>query len=281
MILLLSLLATAHRLESGVLALREVESGRYAVRWSPPATAPLEPMPVLDCEQQQSSLWVCGADGPARIEAVDGAWVIIERRDGDRVVHSLTPARPRWQADAPSQPPDPVGWLPMGMRHALSGADHLLFVAGLVVLVERLRPLLLTVTAFTVAHSLTLAASALGVVTLPSAPVEACIALSLVLLAVELTRPLPSVASWRLAAMFGLLHGFGFAGALSEIGLPAGQQVPALLGFNLGVELAQVLVVLAVFLPARWLRARGGQAAAAYVIGPLGVAWMIDRILVF
>ena len=95
MILLLSLLATAHRLESGVLALREVESGRYAVRWSPPATAPLEPMPVLDCEQQQSSLWVCGADGPARIEAVDGAWVIIERRDGDRMVHSLPPARPR------------------------------------------------------------------------------------------------------------------------------------------------------------------------------------------
>ena len=280
MILLLSLLAEAHRLESGVLALREVESGRYVLRWSPPAAAPEEPIPVLDCQQQQT-LWDCGAEGPTRIDAVDGALVVIERRDGAREVHSLTPARPSWRADAPAAPPEPIGWLPLGMRHALSGADHLLFVAGLVVLVERLRPLLLTVTAFTVAHSLTLAAAALGLVVLPSAPVEACIALSLVLLAVELTRPRSSGPTWRLAAVFGLLHGFGFAGALSEIGLPAGQQVPALLGFNLGVELAQVLVVLAVFLPARWLRARGAKNAAAYVIGPLGVAWMLDRILVF
>ena len=280
MILLLSLLAAAHRLESGVLALREVESGRYVVRWSPPAVAPAEPMPVLDCTRQPL-LWDCGSDGPSRIEAAAGALVVIERLDGARAVHSLTPARPRWQADTPSSPPGPSGWLPLGMRHALSGADHMLFVAGLVVLVERLRPLLLTVTAFTIAHSLTLAAAALQLVSLPSAPVEACIALSLVLLAVELTRAQPAGPSWRLAAAFGLLHGFGFADALAEIGLPAGQQVPALLGFNIGVELAQVLVVLVAFLPARWLRARGGQWVVAYVLGPLGVAWVIDRILVF
>jgi hydrogenase/urease accessory protein HupE len=276
-ILLLALSADAHRLDPGVLALREVNAGQYIVRWQPPEAAPAATRPTIDCVRRET-LWDCGADGPGSIEAPDGALVVVSRLGGEQVVYSLTPARPRWSA---AETPGPASWLPMGLRHALTGADHLLFVAGLVVLIDRLRPLLVAITAFTIAHSITLAAAALGVLTLPQAPVEACIALSLVLLAVELTRPEPTGPAWRLAGGFGLLHGLGFAGALAGVGLPAGQQAPALLGFNIGVELAQLLVVAAMILPARWLRRRGWQAATAYVIGPLGVAWMIDRIAGF
>jgi hypothetical protein len=204
--------------------------------------------------------------------------VVIDRLGGETAVHSLTPSRPRWRA---AVPPGPGEWLPLGLRHALTGADHLLFVAGLVVLVERLRPLLLAITAFTLAHSLTLAAAALGALVLPQAPVEACIALSLVLLAVELTRPAPTGPAWRLAAGFGLLHGLGFAGALAGVGLPVEQRAVALLGFNVGIELAQLAVVAVMILPARLLRRRGWQRAAAYGVGPLGVAWMLERIAAF
>lgn len=277
MILLLLLPAGAHQLDPGVLAMREVTTGQFVVQWRPPSAAPRAEHPTIDCVRREL-LWDCGAAGPTRIVAADGALVVISRRDGEQTVHNLTPARPEWTA---RQPPSPGAWLPLGLRHALSGADHLLFVAGLVVLIAELRTLIAAITAFTVAHSLTLAAAALGVLTLPQAPVEACIALSLVLLAVELTRPVPSGPAWRLAAGFGLLHGLGFAGALAEVGLPPGGQVPALLGFNVGVELAQLVVVAVMLFPARWLRARGWQQSAAYVIGPLGVAWVIDRILSF
>lgn len=277
MILLLLLSAEGHRLDPGVLTLREVTAGQFVVQWRPPPAAPEAELPAIDCVLRET-LWDCGPEGPTRIEAPDGALVVLSRLDSEQTVHNLTPASPQWTA---ARRPGPGAWLPLGLHHALTGADHLLFVAGLVVLIEELRPLIAAITAFTIAHSLTLAAAALGVLTLPQAPVEACIALSLVLLAVELTRPAPSGPAWRLAAGFGLLHGLGFAGALAGVGLPAGGQVPALLGFNVGVELAQLAVVAVMLLPARWLRARGWQLAAAYVIGPLGVAWMIDRILSF
>ena len=277
MILLLLLSAEAHRLDPGVLAMREVTAGQFVVQWRPPAAAPKAEQPTIDCVHREM-LWDCGVAGPTRIVAPDGALVVINRLDGEQTVHNLTSARPKWTA---TLRPGPGAWLPLGLRHALSGADHLLFVAGLVVLIAELRTLIAAITAFTIAHSLTLAAAALGVLTLPQAPVEACIALSLVLLAVELTRTAPSGPAWRLAAGFGLLHGLGFAGALAGVGLPPGGQVPALLGFNVGVELAQLAVVVVMFLPARWLRVRGWQRSVAYVIGPLGVAWMIDRILSF
>jgi hydrogenase/urease accessory protein HupE len=178
----------------------------------------------------------------------------------------------------------------LGIEHILSGVDHLLFVLALLLLVRGLRRLVATVTAFTVAHSLTLGAATLGFVHVPPAPVEAVIALSILFLASELARrrtggdaDLTERFPWVVAFSFGLLHGFGFAGALSEVGVPA-QAVPlALLFFNVGVELGQLLFIAAVFGLGSLVRAsalrvpKGWQRAAAYGIGSLAAFWVVQR----
>jgi hydrogenase/urease accessory protein HupE len=180
----------------------------------------------------------------------------------------------------------------LGVEHILLGIDHLLFVLALLLIVNGVARLVATVTAFTVAHSITLGAATLGYVQVPSAPVEAIIALSILFLASELARQRvggSAAASltwrfpWIVAFSFGLLHGFGFAGALSEVGVPQ-QAVPlALLFFNVGVELGQLLFIAAVFgfawlvrlatvrVPAVWPR------AVAYVIGSVSAFWVVER----
>src|ERR1700704_360014 len=143
-------------------------------------------------------------------------------------------------------------YLRLGVEHILFGFDHLLFVLALVILVRGWRRVAVTVTAFTIAHSITLAAATLGFVNVPGPPVEASIALSIVLVAVEIVnarRGPPSLAArwpWLIAFSFGLLHGFGFAGALAEVGLPHHAIPIALLFFNLGVEIGQLVFVAAV-----------------------------------
>ena len=156
-------------------------------------------------------------------------------------------------------------------------------------LVDGWRMLLKTISAFTVAHSVTLAAAVLGVVHVPPAPVEVMIAMSIVLLALELTRPLdapPTLARrypWLIAFVFGLLHGLGFAGALAEVGIPPDRIALALLSFNLGVELGQLAFVMAMLVPvtlARPLAQRWPQVrlVPAYAIGALAVAWTFERV---
>ncbi len=175
----------------------------------------------------------------------------------------------------------------LGIEHILSGIDHLAFVLGLLLLVPGLVNLLKTITAFTVAHSVTLAAAILGYVHVPSAPVEAVIALSIVFLAREivvdrvgLSRRLP----WLVAAIFGLVHGLGFAGGLSEIGLPENEIPMALLMFNLGVEVGQVAFValaLSLLNLSRRVVTRaqeGLRRISAYAIGGLASFWLIERI---
>jgi hypothetical protein len=181
------------------------------------------------------------------------------------------------------------GYLRLGMAHILAGADHLAFLAGLLLLVGGWRALVATVTAFTLAHSLTLAAATLAVVAPPSAPVEALIAASILLVAAELARPPgapPTLARrrpWLVAFAFGLLHGLGFAGALAEAGLPRDHLPLALLAFNLGVEAGQLAFV-AACLPALALARRVGAGRAwvrlgpAYVLGSLAAAWLLDRL---
>ncbi len=178
----------------------------------------------------------------------------------------------------------------LGVEHILLGVDHLLFVLALLLLVRGVRRLVATVTAFTVAHSITLGAATLGFVHVPPAPVEAVIALSILFLASELARrraggnaDLTERFPWVVAFSFGLLHGFGFAGALSEVGVPA-QAVPlALLFFNVGVELGQLLFIAAVFglgwlARASALRVPSGwQRAAAYGIGCVAAFWVVQR----
>lgn len=176
-------------------------------------------------------------------------------------------------------------WL--GMRHVVGGADHVLFVLALLFVVARARPLLFALTAFTLAHSLTLALATLGWVRPEPRWVEALIALSVLLLAREVLRPLsPQLEppTWTsrhpMALCFtcGLLHGLGFAGALAEVGLPAGQSALALFAFNIGVELGQLGVVLGVLGPLPWITRARLARPAAYVIGGLAAAWTIERI---
>jgi hydrogenase/urease accessory protein HupE len=189
-------------------------------------------------------------------------------------------------------PPSLPVYLRLGVEHILLGPDHLLFVLGLLLIVgPRRRLLIKTVTAFTVAHSLTLAATTLGVLHVPAPPLEAAIALSILFLAPEIVRTWRGQTSltirypWIVAFAFGLLHGAGLASALQELGLPKGETLQALALFNLGVELGQLafigLVLLGVALWRRgrlpeplWLRRFPG-----YVVGSLGAYWVIERTL--
>ena len=177
----------------------------------------------------------------------------------------------------------------LGFEHILAGLDHLLFIAGLT-LITSIRKLPWVITGFTIAHSLTLAATSLGLVSLPSGPVEALIALSIVFLAVEAVKRmdgakgLASTYPWLLSFGFGLLHGFGFAGALGEIGLPAGSELSALLFFNIGVELGQLIFLVALLI-IFWvagrilhIETRLGARVLAYGIGAIGAFWVFERI---
>lgn len=180
----------------------------------------------------------------------------------------------------------------LGIEHILFGFDHLLFVLALLVITKGFNKLLKTITAFTLAHSITLCFSALGFVNLPGPPVEAVIALSIVFLAHEIIKvqqghpTLTSRRPWLVAFSFGLLHGFGFAGALADIGLPTNDIPMALATFNIGVELGQlmfVVVALGIFrltqsiIPQQnWIR-----KTVPYVIGSVAAFWLIERIAAF
>ncbi|MEZ4408664.1 MAG: HupE/UreJ family protein [Polyangiales bacterium] len=180
-----------------------------------------------------------------------------------------------------------VPYVAMGARHILGGVDHLLFVLGLLLLVRGTAALAKTVTAFTAGHSVTLALAALGLARASSGAVEACIALSVFALALEAARPptepstLARRAPWVMAGGFGLLHGFGFAGALREAGLPAGRAATALLGFNLGVEAGQLAVVTAALglarVARRWPRAeRWARVGLREALGVASGFWLVE-----
>jgi hypothetical protein len=192
-------------------------------------------------------------------------------------------------------PEAPTSWAVMqtytrlGVQHILEGADHLAFVAALMLIVRGWPMLLKTVTAFTVAHSITLALATFGYVTLPPPPVETLIALSILLVAVEAIRlrqgrhSLATRWPWVVAFAFGLLHGMGFAGALSEIGLPKGDVPLALLFFNIGVELGQlafIAVILATLAALRHLTAlpKAAPVAVAYGLGTIATFWVFERL---
>jgi len=179
----------------------------------------------------------------------------------------------------------------LGVEHILTGYDHLLFVLSLVLLLMGGWKIAKTVTAFTIAHSLTLIGTTLHLVSVQRQPVEVCIALSIVFLAVEIVKARPDAPRlseripWLVAFAFGLLHGFGFAGALAEIGLPEGEIPVALLTFNLGVEAGQLIIVAAGLLALTAIRRfaatrfRTAQVGAAYAIGSIAAFWMIQRVL--
>ncbi len=222
------------------------------------------------------------------------ALVRIEYLDGRSWTHQLSPAAPTVAIPAEPGAWDVAGtYLPSGIEHILLGWDHLLFVLGLVLLASGWRKLVGAITAFTAAHSITLATATLGWVEVPSKPLEAAIALSIAFVAVEVIyakRDRITFATrrpWTIAFAFGLLHGFGFAGVLSEVGLPAGQIPAALLFFNLGVEAGQLVFVAAILALGAAFRfgvprvPAWSGLAPAYLVGSMAMFWVFERVATF
>jgi len=302
----------AHEATPGVIALKEVALGRYLLQWTPPSP-PVDDLEVrfpapcrcdgkatlvtrevvpgvpalLDCGSRGLSgsiTFETGAASLGRI-AVNVEWL---KGPPTLLLSSGTPASVTLRsASGTNGAVEVLGqYLALGVEHIWFGIDHLLFLLGLLLLVRGPKRTLLTVSAFTLAHSLTLAAAALELVTIPTAPVEICIALSVLLLAVETTRSSDTLTRrwpWLVAFGFGLLHGLGFASALAEIGLPANSVTLALLGFNLGVELGQVAVIGAVVLGQLVVGSRARVRAllahaASWVLGVCSVYWLLERV---
>jgi hydrogenase/urease accessory protein HupE len=307
--------ADAHEVRPGFLELREIAANDFLMTWKVPALGAfrLAMTPVLPdtCRVigEPTSLQVAGAFIEHRrvrcdrslagqtiaIDHLDATLtdvlVRIESADGSVRSARLTPSSSGFTV--PERPGALMvlrAYVGLGIEHILLGIDHLLFVLCLLLLVRGIRNLLATVTAFTLAHSITLALATLGVVRVATAPVEATIALSIVFLASELVRgdagrgAMTRSYPWLVAFSFGLLHGLGFASALAEVGLPHGEVPVALFAFNLGVELGQLAFVAVVLSLARLIRAMPlrlpawAPAAAGYVIGSVAAFWIFARL---
>ena len=295
--------ARAHELDSASLSLKEIESGSFAVRWHASSrtlnddlgTAATFPKPCR-LEGARLSCGPAGLVGEIAFPWLEGTLtrvvVDVEWRNGTRLLRVASPGSPSVRVygipatGLRALAPIVVDYTGLGVEHILTGFDHLLFVVALTLLVRRGRQLLATITAFTLAHSVSLALTVLGLVHVPSPPVEASIALSIVLVCGECLRPADSLtrrAPWAVAFAFGLLHGLGFASALLDLGVPE-QHVPtALVCFNLGVELGQLAIIAAV-LALRWLVRRLRLArhwmrpGLIYAMGSLAAFWSIDRV---
>jgi len=313
--------AQAHEARPCYLEIKEVAPGHYDLLWRTPVLSgrrlPLalqlpegvrdrkEPVVQALADSLLERRWVdAGPDGLAgkRIEfpglqlTITDVLVRVKFLDGRTLQSVVRPAQP-WVEIAASQGPFAVlgSYITLGIEHILFGYDHLLFVLALILIVRTTRVLVWTITAFTLAHSVTLALATLGVVHVPGPPVEAAIALSILLLAGEILRLRRAEASlmanwpWVVAFTFGLLHGFGFAGALTAIGLPSNAVPLALFGFNVGVELGQLMFIAVVLgtlavlkrLPLPRPIAQHAMPAAAYAIGSLAAFWFLERLAGF
>lgn len=321
LIVLLALFAAqawAHEMRPGYLEVKEVAPSSYSVLWKVPVRGDLR----LQLEPQFPDM--CSEAIPPASRSVGGAmvtrWNIIcsssladqkiviaglentltdvlarvQHMDGAVQTTRIQPGEPSFTVSgSPSKLALSGTYLLLGVEHILLGVDHLLFVFALLIIVCGVRRLVWTITTFTFAHSITLAGATLGYVHIPQQPVEAMIALSILFLATEIVhshRGRPGYAErwpWIIAFIFGLLHGFGFAGALAEVGLPEYAIPFALVFFNVGVELGQ-LVFIAIVLLSGWLihrinafPIRPAEMVTSYVIGSVAAYWTIDRVVGF
>ena len=308
----------SHELRPGYLEIHQAETDIFDILWKVPAKGELRlglyvRMPD-SCTELGNPVsyftedafvkrWRCQCEGSlvGEVVAIDGLATTktdvlarVQWADGASQTERLDAARTSFTIEAaPGLLQIASAYTVLGVEHILTGIDHLLFVLALVLLVRGWKQIVGTVTSFTIAHSITLAAATLGWVRVPGPPVEACIALSIVFVAAEIIRSrqgnptLTEQAPWLIAFTFGLLHGLGFAGALADVGLPE-QAIPiALLFFNIGVEIGQlgfVFVVLVVFLFMkqfsfatffrRW-------NLLPYGIGTIAMFWVIERTIAF
>ncbi len=322
-----SLPSLGHELQSVALRLDELPNGLVQATLKTPLSREGEPVAVVPhfrggcrpigearVERQPEIVlrqWrvQCSGDLSSQVLTIEGlsprmpdAVVTTQFMDGSvqtAVMDRNDPVLPLRRTTLRMAPAELTAYIPIGIQHILLGPDHLLFVLGLMLVVfasgRRMRTLVLALTAFTLAHSLTLAFATLGIWGLPAKPVELLIAMSIFLLAWELAKApvrqaqglAPSLTlrnPWQVAFVFGLLHGFGFAGALADVGLPEQARGWALLLFNLGVEIGQLLFVLMVLcslaLATRLFNKPWSQAHAnglVVLLGGVASYWTLDR----
>jgi hypothetical protein len=315
--------ASAHEVRPGYLELNALGGGVWSVLWKVPAKGDLRlgiyvRLPE-SCDATEPTARVAGTAHVERWRAtcsdplvgqsivIDGLEATrtdvlarVNHEDGTTQTARLTSSQRAFEVkSSPSQLEVARTYLGLGVEHILLGVDHLLFVLALLFLVGTPRKLVAAITAFTVAHSFTLAAATLGWIRVASAPVEATIALSIVFVAAEVVRGENGLAArkpWLVAFAFGLLHGLGFAGALSEVGLPSHAIPVALALFNVGVEVGQLLFIALAFglfklasvawrprtaSAGLWSAVDAAARPACYAIGILGVFWLIERMASF
>ena len=306
--------------ESRPLYIEIVESSAedYVLRWRTPPSVPIFNAPTVSlkeiCATQGLARRSMGVGGPV-VEAkyrcddgIGGGMLDISYPKFNPSVSSLLRliwadgemrtilAGPKETEITIPRPETTTGiaqqYLSLGVGHILKGYDHLLFLACLLFIAGTGRRIIVAVTGFTLAHSLTLVLAALGIMRIPMPPVEAAIALSIVFLAVEIARDRRDTLAWRfpvaVSSSFGLLHGLGFAAVLAEIGLPQTEIIPALLFFNLGVEIGQLIFVGAVIFAAAIVPKvlKGAlqsriERPVAYIVGSLATFWMAERVYGF
>jgi hydrogenase/urease accessory protein HupE len=313
---LLSSAAFAHEMTMAEMELRESAPGEFLWQWTASGNVPpgqelrlvwphgcsadngVVEAGTPDAGVVDAGMVRCGSEGLRGTLAVEGVGETYSAMmlkvfwlDGQKRVYTFTSAQKTAQMYGSAEDKRGMGeiaraYIVLGVEHILTGFDHLMFVLALLFLVGFNRQLLFTITAFTLAHSLTLALSALGLLTLRSPPVEATIALSIVLVAAEalhgqrtMSRRWPALVAF----LFGLVHGLGFAGALREIGLPQQHLSVALLTFNVGVEIGQLFVVTLAFgvyrALARWPTFVMARTPALYVIGTIAAYWSFGRVV--
>jgi len=310
--------ASSHESQPGTLELRQVSKDRYEVTWRAPIyygrphPARLElPDPwktvvepterMLNDSQVFRRVVTVGDKGvegsvirfPGLERTITDVFVRVNRLDGTTLTAVVRPTKPYAQLRGERAWHTTAGeYIGLGFHHILQGVDHLLFVLGLLLIVKSRVMLLSTVTAFTVSHSITLAIATLGYARAPLPPLNAAIALSILFLGPEVVRSWRGETSltirypWVVAFLFGLLHGFGFASGLSTTGMPKAELPLALLFFNVGVELGQLVFIAIALalersfrvLEIRWPRAV--EALPGYAVGSLGAYWTIQRTVI-
>jgi hydrogenase/urease accessory protein HupE len=311
--------ASADEIRPALLDIKEQKTGLFAITWkvpmrgdrvlviSPNLPDSLELLGAPTVQQVQGaqiehSTYKNNAESlTGQLISIDGlaavqtdVLLLIQLQDGTQHSSILRPSSPQFTIPLEASKLEVAGdYWRMGTIHILEGVDHLLFVLALLLIVSNFRQLLTAVTAFTVAHSITLVLATLGVVHVPAAPTEAIIALSILFLATEIIHKYNGQTSltekypWVVAFAFGLFHGLGFAGALSEIGVPQNEVPLALLMFNVGVETGQLLFIvvvlslIALFKRLQYAPPPWASRIVPYAIGSIAAFWTIERVMSF